>query len=326
MDPKSYLKRGISLLIVGQLLNIFRYGVPQGLAFLVTGDLVARKLVFLVFSSDIMQFAGLTFLLLALLTHLRLNNTKIFLISIAMNIIGMVLSLKIETGNYAVDQLLGLFVFTRSESYFPMLHWFIYPAYGILFGNVLKMVKDKKKFYLNFLAPLGVLTAAYYIIALCVDQPVLLSLQATENFNAVGIFDALMQLACNTLLISIAFFITNRLSDRVAQEIHFIAGNINRFYCVQWVLISCSSVLFAAFYMLPFNSALLCYAMAFITIVVTWLLVYVYVKYLSDRSVKFFSKRKYMWYALVLIVSIALCMWAFVGEPMPNMFNDYLSY
>ena len=54
--PKTYLQRGLSLLIVGQVLNLFRYALPYGIDYLVTGEETSRKLAFLVFSSDIMQF------------------------------------------------------------------------------------------------------------------------------------------------------------------------------------------------------------------------------------------------------------------------------
>lgn len=152
------------MISVGQLLNLFRYSLPDVLAYFATEDIVYRKMVFLLFSNNIMQFAGLTFLFLALLAALRFSEKMIFLVSVMLNIAGMLLRLKVETGSYPLEQLFGLFIFTKSESYFPFLYWFIYPAYGILFETVLKKIIDKKNFYLRLLVSLGILTAAYHYV------------------------------------------------------------------------------------------------------------------------------------------------------------------
>ena len=325
-DPKAYLQRGISLLIIGQVLNLFRYALPYGIGYLVTGEEASRKLVFLVFSSDIMQFAGLTFLVLALLAYLRLSELMIFAVSVVLNVSGMLLSLKVDTGIYALDQLTGLFVFTTSESYFPFFNWFIYPAFGILFGSILKRVTDKKKFYLYLLMPTGILTAVYYVVSLCVDQPFFVSLKDAKNFSSVGFFDAVMQLFVVTFLISLAFFVTGVMPEKAEKAVRFVSGNINRFYCVQWTVIVCIAVILSSIFEgSPAKSAWACYGLALFVIAVTWLLVYVYVRYLAEGFNRFISKRKYLWYVLAVMICIVICKWAYTGQPMPNLFNDYLA-
>ncbi|MBO4396344.1 MAG: DUF1624 domain-containing protein [Eubacterium sp.] len=325
MDPGTFFKRGISLLIVGQVLNLFRYAVPNVIDYLFTGNEVSRKTVFLVFSVDIMQFAGWTFLLFALLKRLHFNETMIFIVAIALNIIGMFLTLNVDTGNYAVNQALGNFIFTESESYFPLFNWFIYPAFGLLFGTILKRVNDKKRFYLCLIIPTGIITAVYYVVGLCVDQPVFVTFQDPINYNAVGIFDAMMQLFAVVCLISLAFFITQTFSQKVMVPVNFISTNINRFYCTQWVIIGCCSVVFVYWFdPFPFDSAILCYLTALAVIVATWIIVYLYVKYLAGPTDKFIAKTKYVWYVIVVVLSVILCKWAFIGLPMPNLFNDYL--
>lgn len=323
--PKTYLQRGLSLLIVGQVLNLFRYALPYGIDYLVTGEETSRKLAFLVFSSDIMQFAGLTFLVLALLTYLHLSELMIFIVSVVLNVSGMLLSLRVDTGIYALDQLTGLFVFTTSESYFPFFNWFIYPAFGILFGSILKRVNDKKRFYLFLLIPTGILTAIYYVVALFFDQPFLVSLKDAKNFSCVGIFDAVMQLFIVTFLISLAFFVTAVMPEKAEKAVRFVSGNINRFYCVQWTVIVSIAVIIS--FVSERSSAIsagACYGLALFVIAVTWILVLVYAKYLAEGVSRFISKRKYLWYVLAVMICIVVCRWAYTGQPMPNLFNDYL--
>ncbi len=323
-EPKTHLKRGLSLLIVGQVLNLARFAVPNGIAYLINGDAYYRKMVFLVFSSDIMQFAGLTFLMLGLFGILRFSEMKAFIASIAMNIVGMVLAGRVHSGNYVVDQLLGLFIATESESYFPLLHWFIYPAFGMVFGVLLKRVKDKKKFYLTLLIPTGILTVLYFYVAACVEQPFFLVIRDLEAFNRMNIADALMQLVCNTFLISTAFFVTGFLPDRIMKGVGFISGNINRFYCVQWVLIASIEVIFSLL-SVTVAKGYQCYFIGLFVILLTWAAVRIYSDSLAKKVQAFIEKRKALCYGLVIAASVVMCAWAYgAGLPMPNFINNYL--
>ena len=71
-------------------------------------------------------------------------------------------------------------------------------------------------------------------------------------------------------------------------------------------------------------SAGACYGLALFVIAVTWILVLVYAKYLAEGVSRFISKRKYLWYVLAVMICIVVCRWAYTGQPMPNLFNDYL--
>lgn len=323
-EPKTHLKRGLSLIIVGQVLNLMRYGLPNAMAYLISGNVYYRKIMFLVFSSDIMQFAGLTFILLGLFGALRFSELTIFIASIVMNIVGMALAGRVHTGSYIIDQLLGFFIATESESYFPLFHWFIYPAFGMVFGVLLKRVKDKKKFYLTLLIPTGILTVLYFYVAACVEQPFFLVIRDLEAFNRMNIADALMQLVCNTFLIATAFFVTELLPDRIMKGVGFISGNINRFYCVQWVLIASVDVIFSAL-TVTVAKGYQCYLIGVLVILLTWAAVRVYSDSLVKKVQTFIEKRKTLCYGLVIAASVAVCAWGYgAGLPLPNFMNNYL--
>lgn len=322
--PQTHIARGFSLFIVGQVMNLARYAVPNLIGYAVTGDVFYRKTVFLVFSSDIMQFAGLTFLLIGILQKLKFSELKMFVVSILMNLVGMLLAQKVDTGNYVINQFLGWFISNQAESYFPFLHWFIYPAFGMVFGTILKCVKDKNQFYKTLLIPTGIFTIIYIFVAARIDQPFFLVIQNLESFNSMGITDALAQLVCNVCFICIGFYVSNILPEGIYKGVSFISGNINRFYCVQWVLIAFVDAALSLL-SIEVTQALALYAIALALIVLTWFIVLYYSTHLAKGWAEAIGKNKALWYGLVVAASVIACVWAYgAGLPMPNMWNEYL--
>ena len=325
IDWKLLLERGVNLFFIGMLLNLARYALPNLLAFLYTGDIYYRKTAFLTFSSDIMQFAGVTFLLIGILKYFHFSELKIFLTSILMNIIGMLTVFKINTGSYPLDQFFGLFFSTKSESFFPLFHWFIFPAFGMYFGYLLKYVNDKKKFYLTLLIPTGIITIIYVYVAACVNQSYFRVIQDLNAFNYMNITDALMHLVCNTFLICVCFYIVGLFSEKATKAVNFISGNINRFYCVQWILISFLDTIFSAVFAYEVTKGYEFYLLTLCVFLVTWTVVFIYSTYLAKKCDEFFGKRTVLWYGVILILAIGVCTWAYgAGLPMPNLWNEYL--
>ena len=324
-DWKTLLNRGVNLVVIGLLLNLAKYALPNIMNYLITGDIIWRKNVFLVFSSDIMQFAGLAFLLIGIFKYFNFSELKIFLTSIILNIIGMLTVFKVNTGYYALDQLIGMFISTRTESYFPLLHWFIYPAFGIYFGHILKRVNDKKKFYLTLLIPTGILTLIYVYVASCVDQSYFRVIHNLNSFNQMSITDAGMQIFCNIFLFCISFFISGLFSENAMKGVNFISGNINRFYCVQWIIIEFLESIFAVIFIYSVTKSYQCYSIAVGVMLLTATIVYIYSTFLAKKCDEFFGRKAALWYGLVAVVCVILCVWAYgAGLPMPNLWNDYL--
>ena len=89
--PKYYFFRGIGLLTAGQLLNLLRDCLPNLLAFWFTNKNVFIARAMQVLEADILPFAGLSFILLALMKCLKLSNNCILIVSIIMNLFGYIL-------------------------------------------------------------------------------------------------------------------------------------------------------------------------------------------------------------------------------------------
>jgi hypothetical protein len=324
-EPKAYVQRGVNILIIDQLLNLIRYGLIFCVSYAISGDPLARAYSFLVFSSDILQFAGLFLILSGLIMHLKLKPGHVFGIAVIMNVIGMGLAGRIHTGSYAIDQLLGMFIYTDSESYFPLFNWFIFPAFGMLLGELLTHVSDKKKYYALMAIPCTIVTVIYYCIAIGYDQPVFTAIREWKSFCYMRLPDALAMFFINTLVLCIWFFVTLGLPDKAMQPVLFVSRNINRYYCVHSVFIYIAAGVLELALGVEINSPARCYLTALIILICTTVIIWFYEKHMARKCVEFFGRHKYVWYAIVIILSIAICVWSAAGvSEFPNVTNDYL--
>ena len=324
VSPAEYVKRGFSLLMTGLAFNIFRYAIPSVIAYLIYSDISHRIYTFLILSSDILQFAGLFFICMGAFARFKLKPCHIFLISVVTSIIGTVLALKIHTGSYALDQLIGFFIATETESYFPLFNWLIYPAFGMMFGEILHYVKDKRLFYGMLFLPASIVAAIYYYIGLAVDQDIFTVFNVWQSFCYVNTIEAIAHLFCISVMICLFFFITFCLPDKAMEPALFISKNITRIYIVHYVIIE-SIVILTQKQFKESMTAGRCYALAALFIVISMMIVWIYDKKFARTAAEFFGRYKYFWYVTIIVVSLILCIWAYTGgDEFPNMFNGYL--
>ena len=321
-SPDLYVRRGISLIMTGQLLNIFRYAIPDVIQYAVTGDEAARDHCMLTFSCDILQFAGLFFICMGLFSYLKLKSGHIFAISAVLNIIAMMLKLKINTGYYVADQFFGMFVFTGTESYFPLFHWMIYPAFGMVLGDILCHVKNKDLFYGISLIPGVIIWAVYFYIGIAVDQHVLMFYNEWQSMAYVNIADVMFQLVCNFTMLCICYFPVKILSPRVMKGVGFISKNINRFYCVHSVIIYVIMTVIALTDRFVVNTPV-CYASMVVVMALTVLLVWIYDEY-GDPLRSFVASHRTACYTLMVVLTVGACAFASLGyDYFPNINNGY---
>lgn len=323
---RGYVNRGISLLITGQVLHLFDIALPGILMYLSSGSEEVRKYTFLVFSSDIMQFAGLFFLCMGLFTYLKLKPLHIFIISVVLNCIGTVIYGRISTGSYAVDQFIGLFIFTNTESYFPLIHWMIFPSFGLLLGNILQHVKDKRKFYGIMFFPSAAVFAAYLIIEKFIDLPIFMLIDPWQSFCYMRIFDAIPSIISNMAIFSLCYFIIELLHGRGVEGIRFISKNINKYYCIHLTIILPISMYLIFFGGGYFENAALMYLMAVLIFSVCTGIIIVYNKYCVKTVNTIIGKYRLLFYGLVIVLSVIICIWAYQGDAgFYNLTNEYNS-
>lgn len=130
-SPKEWLNRGWELLTVGQLLNLCRNALPNLIAWWLSGKQFFIANALLVIQADILSFAGLAYLLLAGLRVLRLPDGGVLGLGIALNLASALLYSAMKyPENYLLSQLMGYFVVTNAESYFPLCSYYVFVAFG----------------------------------------------------------------------------------------------------------------------------------------------------------------------------------------------------
>ena len=150
--PKDLFKRGITLLIIELILNTLRYAIPGliGIIFSPNNEVridVLKMIAFGMINSDILAFAGLTFIVFALFKKINLKPLYILIISFSLYlinefVIANLLSPTIDNNlHYMLCNLIGNFIYINSDSTFALLEWLIVPAIGYY---ILKDKEDNK--------------------------------------------------------------------------------------------------------------------------------------------------------------------------------------
>jgi uncharacterized membrane protein len=144
------IKRGVILFLAGYALNFFRSSLPMWLSLEfgiinqedLGNDSPIRELLVV----DILQFAGIAFIICSLLSH-YLPNPKYWLL-IALGIaFASPYTWDIYTGNVFADEILKLLAGNIAEgAFFPQFPWLAYAISGMAFGHWLKQADDLNDF------------------------------------------------------------------------------------------------------------------------------------------------------------------------------------
>ena len=243
-DPKSTALRGIALLTVSQFLNLLRVGFPGLIAFQATGKQMFVPFILDTFQSDIMTFAGLAFLLMALLKKLKLRDGWILAIGAAMNCLTLLLFSTAEvTEEFLPRRILNLFIKT-GDSLFPLGSYFFFVAVGYMAGGIYPHIADKRRLanrVLLICIPAG---AIYLFLRMTVPFPLMPEFdpQSEPDLGPDAVASCM-----NTFMLMAVLYHVCRLTDgKVPAFIAHLSQNINRYYCVSDVLLGISVVILLA--------------------------------------------------------------------------------
>ncbi len=240
-SPQTMVKRGLHILLVGFVLNLCRFFIPFIIGWLITGN--AEKylvpLPYFVFGNDVLQFAGLFFLCLALFTKLKTPKWLMFLIALALSVAGSFLRTT-DMGNDVLNVIFGWFIGTVNEenlivSDFPLFNWLLIPVCGYIFGSVLQRVKDKRRFYLSF-SPALLLLA---VIVLAFEMPAEVGMfgDGQNAYYHMYTHDVFTCLALTLGLLGGYYGLSGILPKRVMGFFSYTSRHITKFYCVHWVFV-----------------------------------------------------------------------------------------
>jgi len=240
--PGDLARRALRLGIVSYALNICRFLIPFLVGFLITGDReqYITPLPYTVLGNDVLQFAAICMLLIALFLRLRLTDGTILLISLALSVLGTVLR-GVDTGSVMGNILLGYLIGTEDSaqmlhSFFPVLNWLIVPVSGFLFGKRLLLVKDKDRFY-RVLSLICVPLAAIYFFVGIVTTSGMFG-EGQFCYYHISTPDVMAAICSAMGCFGLCHMIVSFLPSGAKNVIREVSANVTSIYCIHWVLLS----------------------------------------------------------------------------------------
>jgi len=144
------IKRGVILFLAGYALNFFRSSLPMWLSLefgLVSQeDLGDGNPIYELLVVDILQFAGIAFIICSLMRHYLPNPKHWLLIALGIAFASPYIW-DTHTGNVFADEIFKLLAGNITEgAFFPQLPWLAYAISGMAFGHWMRQADDLNSF------------------------------------------------------------------------------------------------------------------------------------------------------------------------------------
>lgn len=236
-SPKEFVIRGIKLLCIGLIVNtmyfLSNYGAGVPLEYSLLSFL----------ANDILQFAGLSFILVGIFKRFNLRTVQILVISIGFSLIASYFS-DFTFSNMYVNQFLGNFIETQGQnivSCFPLLNWLILPVCGMIFGEDLIRCIDKEELYKRILRPTGILTLVLLIVGFITLGGMFSVTGGTVpeklEYLHASIPDIMILIILVMFVASALYFLSKKASPKFINFVRRTSANVTVIYIIQWALI-----------------------------------------------------------------------------------------
>lgn len=225
------LRRALKLGEIMLLLEFSRTVVPNLTEWLIFRDYESMIYVNQLFCVDILQFATLAFLLIALLKYLGLGPIAMIAVGAVMSVLGQLLSgvsFESEALNYAV----GYLWYSHDIAYFPLLSWFIVPVLGYAAGQLWLRIKDKATFF-KYVTPICFVIGLLYFLSM--DLASKWYYFSNENYCAIGILDVIFMFIIFLAFVGCCYYV-NKYLGSVASFFASMGGRLNSIYCIHWTV------------------------------------------------------------------------------------------
>jgi len=190
---------------------------------------------------DILPFAGMAFLTVGVMRKLKLSSIRITEIAFLLQAVGIwTTRLHMKAG--VIQNLLGLIVPTGKWTSFPLTLWLVYPALGMVFGEVLIKCSDKDKMYRKLMICSAVFFAAFTAGLLYIGYDIR---NIYALFNDTYYHHSIIATLWITPIIISAlgtcYFISGKADNtKVGSFIRYCSINLNTIYIIQWLIIAYS--------------------------------------------------------------------------------------
>ena len=246
-DPNNYIERGILLLTKGLYVNLLKNALPNLIAWWATGNKKFISRALLVIQTDILMFAGISFLLLAIMKQKKLSDNIILIISFIMNIIALFLfKIMKSPNNFLFSQFLGYFVLTDADTYFPLFSYFVFVGMGNWLGGFYQKISNKDKFYNIILIICLPIITIYYYLRYSYTFPMFINWDSYEHYSLNPGPDAIFICMINLVALAIFFKINLILKGETPSLITHLGKNQNKYYMLSYIITMQSNILLRA--------------------------------------------------------------------------------
>ena len=242
-DPSSMIKRGIKLFLLGLLVNIFSLIIPHYLSEYLfnLGYLLPIYGGWEIFYVDILEFAGLSFVILGIFKKMNLSNKQLLAVGVLLSILGFLFRFS-DFGSIPLNILFGYFIGTDyAFTAFPLFNWLIFPIAGCIYGYYFMRTTDKSKFFRRW--PIFIIISIIYLL---VYTALIYDAHSTFPEGYYFYMSPLLALFCIILIhgdLGFSFWLSNRIPEKLKNMFVFSSKNITKIYVAQWFLIPITIIL-----------------------------------------------------------------------------------
>lgn len=238
-NPSDMLRRGIKLYLMGYILNMLRYGIYIIIYNMMTGEILDETW-FAIFGQDILQFAGLAFILTAILKKARLTEVQIFSVSVVLSVVGSFIA-NLDIRNPVLDFLTAHFFDTTGMSIFPLFNWYICVTAGRIIGSILYKMQDKDRFYRKTLYISGVIVIAYITLTAKLGT---FFLSMDREYYAASTLEMIGLLSIDIFGLSVFHFILQKMDVSRFKILIGMSRNVTVIYYIHWMIVGATEVFF----------------------------------------------------------------------------------
>ena len=236
------LRRGIKLLALAFGLNVCRYLVPSLIGFALTKDaeFYLQPLPYLFFGNDILFFAGLASLLMALFQHFHMSRRMILAAGALLSLIGTPFN-GLDTGNQALNVLLGHFVGVEDAagevySDFPLLLWFFSYASGYVCAYYLRRLRNKNQFY-KLVTPVCLGLSVVVMTVESVNGFGMMGENGANVFYHMLLPEAFVCVCCSLGMMGLYHLMFRNAGHRFRHAVIVVSRSLTTIYVIQWTLV-----------------------------------------------------------------------------------------
>jgi hypothetical protein len=224
------VRRALSIAVIALLLEIARTAIPGFLEWLIFRDPECIEYVYLFFEADILQFAALSMLVIALFKKLNLKPYVMVIIAVLCSVAGQLLQW-ISTGSTVGDIIAGFIWRSHDYSYFPLLNWLIIPVCGCAFGGVWQRVENKDTFF-RLVTPISWVISIAYFASMAFFGEYYLS---GGDYYGLGILDAVFAFVVCFAMIGLGYYLV-KWGGCIADWLGSMGNRVTSVYCIHWTL------------------------------------------------------------------------------------------